>query len=664
MTNPPPLDQSLQARHRRAMFVAAGVVAALFIVYEIVERFWLQGFDVGTLHLLHRVRGVTVALIAAALVGWLIVRASPSLLVRPPHAAASTQGERPTRQQRERNFARWFIVMRWIAVLVAIVLAYLVVRVLHLLPEQVWWPLVVVIIVTAILNLAYMYLQRLNPLPRFLLPMQAYGDLVILTLLLHLSGGVENPLSPLMLFHVIIAGIVLSRAHCYAVATTGSVLFALLASGEATGVLPHYSLEIFPHYEAEHLPHAAHQPMYVISHVSLHAVILFLAAYFVSTLGERMRQDETQLADLAEQAMAHRKLVEQALETTETGLCVCNRQADPYWTNQRWRTWFQGTSVDTVAKRCGCDDDAPARQALHDGQRRTIEVTLPAGENDAGPRIFQITTAPLSGKDGQPSHVVSLAHDVTEQHELQSRLIRAGKLAAVGELAGQVAHEVNNPIAIISAKARLLIEDDAQQMPTKVREELAKIAELADRVAQIAQGLLSYCRPSPATRQPIDVRQPIRSAIHTIDHRARNLSIVIDDQLPDVMPTVHANAGEIQQVFLNLLLNALDAMPDGGRLTITGERRNGDAADASPPQLVLSVADTGVGIPETIQEQVFEPFYTTKTDGKGTGLGLSICAGLIRSHGGRIHLKSEPGDGAKVFVELPIDADRENRTNA
>ncbi|MEX0653468.1 MAG: ATP-binding protein [Phycisphaeraceae bacterium] len=655
MTHAPLTQHDLRSRRRWAMLIAAVLVAMTFVGYEIVERLWLQGLDVQTLHLLHRIRGVAMSLIAAALVGWLVLRVSPPLLTTSPHTDAWTQDERPTPEQRERNYARWFIIMRWIAVLVALVLAYLVVRVLNLLPGQVWWPLIFTIAVLAGLNLVYMFLQRLSPLPRFLLPMQAYGDLVLLTLLLHFSGGVENPLSPLMLFHVIIAGVVLSRGHCYAVAATGSMLFALLAAGETTGMLTHYSLEIFPHHEASHLPHAAHQPLYVASHVSLHAVILFLAAYFVSTLGERMRHDERQLGAFAEQAFAHRQLVEQALETTETGLCVCNRQAEPYWTNQRWRAWFGDEPIDAAAARCGCDEEAPARQSLHDGQRRVIELKLPSGGRGKKPRIFQITTAPLSGKQGQASHVVSLARDVTEQHEMQAQMIRAGKLAAVGELAGQVAHEVNNPIAIISAKARLLLEDDQVPMPEKVRQELIKITELSDRVAQIAQGLLSYCRPSPATRQPLDLRLPIRSALRTVDHRARNLGIVIEDRLADDLPAVHANANEIQQVFLNLLLNALDAMPEGGRLTITGELRNGASDGASSTRVILSVADTGSGIPQAIQEQVFEPFYTTKSEGKGTGLGLSICAGLVRSHGGHLHLQSEPHQGTQVFVELPVE---------
>lgn len=622
-------------------------VVAVFLGYELAERLWLADLDADRLHLLHRLRGVTASVLAAAIVGWLLLRAAPPLAEQWTRTETFSHVDHPSRDQRRRAYAGWFILLRWMALLVAVAFVLPLARALDLLPAEVWWPLLVTFAALTGLNVVYLVLLRRPRVPSTLLPMQAYGDLVVLAILLHLTGGVETPLAPLMLIHVIIAGIVLSPRHCLAVAGVGSLLFAGLAAGEAGGVLRHHALAIFPHDDAA--LHAAEQPLYVTTHVLLHAVILFLTAGFVSTLGRRIRRDEKQLVAFADDAVAHRQLVEQALETTETGLCVCNRDGSIVWTNERWRAWFGTANADEVARRCRCAVGSPAEQALADGHRHVTEVTWPTEPH----RVYQITTAPLGGQ-GQPSHVVSLARDITEQQAIQARMLRAGKLAAVGELAGQVAHEVNNPIAIISAKARLLLEDDREPMPDKFRQELVKISDLADRVAQIAQGLLSYCRPSPATRQLLDVATPIRQALRTVDHRARNLHVTIDDQLPDHLPPLRANAGELQQLFLNLLLNALDAMPDGGELTISAESAQLDGN----ARLTVCVADTGHGIDEAIQEQVFEPFYTTKSDGKGTGLGLSICAGLVRSHSGRIYLHSAPGQGTRIYVELPVDEEQ------
>jgi two-component system, NtrC family, sensor kinase len=260
--------------------------------------------------------------------------------------------------------------------------------------------------------------------------------------------------------------------------------------------------------------------------------------------------------------------------------------------------------------------------------------------------------------------VVALARDVTEEHAAQARVVRAERLAAVGELAGQVAHEVNNPIAIISAKARLLLRDGHDVLPPKAAQEIGKIAELADRVARIAQGLLSYCRPAPGARVPLDVRLPIRRALAYVEARARGDGVLIHDELPERLPPLYANAAELEQVFLNLFLNALDAMPGGGRLRVSAtigatlppgalRAASADGGDRTAEALTVSVGDTGAGIPPGILTRVFEPFLTTK-GGKGSGLGLSICQGIVRSHGGEIDVGNAAGGGTVVTLTLPL----------
>jgi len=129
--------------------------------------------------------------------------------------------------------------------------------------------------------------------------------------------------------------------------------------------------------------------------------------------------------------------------------------------------------------------------------------------------------------------------------------------------------------------------------------------------------------------------------------------VVVQDELPETLPPVKANAQELEQVFLNLLLNALDAMPKGGRLKVSAATT---ALRDEQPAVAVAVADTGVGIPETIRDRIFEPFFTTKQEGRGTGLGLSICLGLVRSHGGEIEVESEPGRGSRFTIKLPVDA--------
>jgi signal transduction histidine kinase len=652
----------------RALLAAFAAVVLLFVVYEAVERMWLAAVDLELLHALRRARVAAAALVAVGVASWLIFREGPPVIAAGMLPGEETRGGAMAKAEKQFHYARWFILMRWIAVVVATIAIFVTVEVAGLLPQHVGPSLGVLIVLLTILNLGYAIYLRHCGAHTALLVVQVYADVVVLILLLHFSGGIENPMTSLLLLHVIIAGIVLGRTHAYLVATTASVLFGAMAWAEGVGLLPHYTLTVFPHHHVDGITlHAAHDLLYVGSRVALHIIVLLLVAYFTTTLVERIRQDESEMEALAASARAQAQMLERALDTTGTALCLCDRDLRPYWSNARWTEW------QSAAPELCCGVDAPGSAALatlEDGEVRRTEIRIGAlAPVDA--RVFDVTTAPLCERDGTISHVVTLARDVTEQHAAQARAARAERLAGVGELAGQVAHEVNNPIAIISAKARLLLRDGRHQLPLRAGEEVGKIAELADRVARIAQGLLSYCRPAPGLRQPVDARLPVRRALAYIESRAHAAGVNIVDTMPEQLPVVQANAAELEQVFLNVFLNALDAMPNGGTLAVgaramsvsaaaafaatRGTAEGGWAADALRGAVVIEVTDTGTGIDPAFRERVFEPFLTTK-GGNGTGLGLSICQGIVRSHGGDISLASEPGRGTRVAISLPATA--------
>ena len=641
-----------------SLVLALTAVALIFIVYEIVEQTWLADTDRQVLHRLHIARGIGSSVVAAVLAGWIIFRNAPPLL-----ASVATEEEWVEQaafglQKSEVNYAAWFIRMRWIAVVVAATLVITCVRIVPLLPGTLLWPLLLTLGALAASNVCYMLVSARGDWDRWFLQVQIYGDLVALTVLLHFSGGIENPLSVIMLLHVIIGGIILARWQCYMVAVVGSILFGLLALLEAAHVVEHYTLEIIPHVASdERIQHAAHEPLYVSVRVVLQSSLLFLAAYFVTAVTARLRMHEVQLKHMATRALAESQLLERSLDTTGAALRVLGPDLQPRWSNTRWQAWFgpRGSGSSMIERLDGAE--SAARQTFRDGRTRQTELegdengTRGSDDPRGDARCFQITTAPLRDSAGSVHQVVELAQDITEQKRTQSQLIRAGQFAAVGELAGQVAHEVNNPIAIIGAKSRLLLSDQRDEMSDSIAEELGKIIDLSDRVARIAQGLLSYCRTSGAARTPLDIRIPVRTALAMIEQPANSTGVRILASLPDDLPCVHANQQEMEQVFLNLLLNALDAMPDGGTLTIAArhELSPGDGGGA----VTVVVEDTGCGVPSSARDHVFRPFFTTKKLGRGTGLGLPICQGLIASHGGKITPTSQEGQGTQVTVTLP-----------
>ncbi len=584
-------------------------------------------------------------------------RIEQKMSARTTENALSSNGSIPeirlSVDQHEIDYFWWFILLRWIAVGAATALTIIAVYGMNLLPPESGLPLIAVVTCLAALNAVYSLLYRKGRGTAAMTALQAYADLVLLTVLIHFSGGIENPLVLLMIFHVIIAGITLSRRQCFTVAGVATLLFAVLAWAEATGFVAHYTLRLVPHYEeAGHVAHAAHDPVYVASFTGLQGAILFLTALFVTALSERLRQKEHELGILARRALTQRQLLERSLETTGTALYVCDSDLHPILTNSRWDLWSEQIQSDEQLREGFFGEDSPCRLTLESGRIRVTEIgatpstSLLAIESNA--TTFQTTTAPLLDRDEKITHIVQLVQDITDRKNAQAQLMRAGQLAAVGELAGQVAHEVNNPIAIINTKARLLVSDHREGMADRTAEELEKIIRLSDRVAGIAQGLLSFSRPSGAARGRINIESPIRRALAMVEQRADNAGIEISDEIPEQLSPVYANEQEIEQVFLNLFLNGIDAMPSGGRLTISASMH-----EDKPSEVQFVVSDTGTGMSAGVRARIFEPFFTTKPEGKGTGLGLSICHGLIQNNGGIIDVDSSVGGGTRVSIRLP-----------
>ena len=256
------------------------------------------------------------------------------------------------------------------------------------------------------------------------------------------------------------------------------------------------------------------------------------------------------------------------------------------------------------------------------------------------------------GRRTEPLARACVVREVTEVRRLEKSFAQAARLASLGELAGNVAHEVNNPIGIIGAKAPLLLSGKIE-VPPKVARELGKMIEQCDRIGRLTRGLLDYCRPALEQREAVDVHDPLSKAVSLVSTKATRQGIQVVQELCDPAPMVSGSANELQQVFLNLCLNAVDALAEGGQITI--ETRTDGRLPDGQRAATISFTDTGPGVPDSIRDRIFEPFFTTKFGKGGTGLGLAICYGLVvNAHGGEIRLESPPGRGARFVVRLPL----------
>ncbi len=228
--------------------------------------------------------------------------------------------------------------------------------------------------------------------------------------------------------------------------------------------------------------------------------------------------------------------------------------------------------------------------------------------------------------------------------QAQEQLIRTEKLASVGKLAAGVAHELNNPLGGILLYANILLTT-LKNSPEA--EAVQRVASEAERCRHIVQGLLEFSRQTHLDCRPVDIRRVIESTLRLVNEQTLFNKITVHKNFPEDLPLVMADKLQIQQVLLNILINAAEAMQGHGELTLSAEY------DAQKKRVLVHIADTGPGMPKGVKERIFDPFFTTKPVGKGTGLGLAIVYGILRKHGGTITVDSEPGKGSTFTFTLP-----------
>jgi signal transduction histidine kinase len=231
---------------------------------------------------------------------------------------------------------------------------------------------------------------------------------------------------------------------------------------------------------------------------------------------------------------------------------------------------------------------------------------------------------------------------------MTQQLWQASKLATMGELAASVAHELNNPLATISLHAEVLVGQLAADDPN--RRSLLVIEQEVERMASLVSNLLLFSRRSHQQISTIDIGEELQNSLQFIHYHLRSHSITVATDFAGDMPSVQADRQQLRQVFLNLLTNASDAMPQGGSLTVRARKHsleNGSAA------VIIEFSDSGIGIEPEDVPKLWEPFFTTKSEGKGTGLGLPICRRTVEEHGGTIDIESLPGKGTTVRIILP-----------
>lgn len=287
--------------------------------------------------------------------------------------------------------------------------------------------------------------------------------------------------------------------------------------------------------------------------------------------------------------------------------------------------------------------------ALAGQHHAAVTVMLPRRQGEPVRSVWAIAPVGRAGQAGGPIEaVVAIGQDQSKIDLLQQQIVRAERLATLGELAAGVVHELNNPLTSITVYAEYLVRKlEAQGAEQPDLEKLRRIGASAQRILRFSRDLVQYARPSGKETESVDLAAVVRQSVSICEHLVERGGIQLGVEVAADLPVIQAVAGQLEQVLINLITNAVHAVENGGRVVVRA-CTDGDGA------VRIEVADSGPGVPEADRERIFEPFYTTKLDGKGTGLGLPIVRNIVEQHRGQIAVVRSDLGGASFRVTLPI----------
>ncbi len=383
-----------------------------------------------------------------------------------------------------------------------------------------------------------------------------------------------------------------------------------------------------------------------------HAAVAFEGAHLYSALAEKVQEVE-----------ALRDFNESILQSSRVGILVADPDGRVMRVNRAFETLFGAPYQELLGLALA--EVMPAGVfAMSSGGNGSRRDALPSEgvrfyrsslrTRDGRRLLVNLTHSALVGADGGPRGRVITVDDVTEQVLREEEMQRRERLASIGMLASGIAHEVNTPLTGISSYTQMLLEKRRPDDPEYSI--LKKIEQQTFRASGIASSLLNFSRQADTDYQPLNVAEMIGETLQLFEPHLKGRRIELERSIKGPLPRVHGNRGRLQQVLMNLLLNAVDAMPQGGTMKVE--------ASAMADRVRIEVSDTGVGIPPEHLEKIYDPFFTTKPRGQGTGLGLSVSYGIVGEHSGTLKAESTPGEGSRFVVSLPAADTMERRMPA
>jgi len=466
---------------------------------------------------------------------------------------------------------------------------------------------------------------------------QIVWDLLLVTTLILVTGGVNSPYAFLYFLSIISASVLLARSESYYTASLCVILYGAILDFQYYGRLSQLGLDP--------LPAQVHGAGYIFYLIFLYCTSFYLTAFLAGNLSERARRSESALQEKAIDYDELERLNSSIVSTIDSGLLTINQEARIRVFN-RHAELLTGISQREAYNR-ELSEVFPGLSHFADARFGVVQGEFEHLDQGGEQMLLSFKSVPLTGKDGGVLGAILDLRDLTQIKRMTEELKRADRLAAIGELSARMAHEIRNPLAAISGSVQLVAL--RQWVDDKDKRLFSIIIRETDRLDGLLRDFLFYAKPTPPTKVALPLRQMIAELSPLLSQDPRLEGVSIENGVPEEIVVVF-DRDQCKQVFWNLLVNGAEAILGAGRLVIKADLQRA-AGPGDRDQVLIRVTDSGQGMSLANAKKVFDPFFTTKKG--GTGLGLATVYRIVEAHGGRITVASEEGHGTTISLYLP-----------
>ena len=467
---------------------------------------------------------------------------------------------------------------------------------------------------------------------------QIMSDHFFLVCLIYFAGGIENPFIVYFLFHAIIGGIFLEKKYSYLQALFATSLFALLLILEYYSLVPHQPLQIFSAFR--YSDELWHSEVYILCVFFALVSTIFISVYFVTSLMDRLRKSRGDV--LFEVRSTLENMAEGVIFIDPSDkVTMCNREIEKVWKVKSGEILNKSLNDEQIPYVGGVASKIVERFKKGKETLQYQEVKTKEG-------FIYNTYSAVFDPAGKYWGTVLTSHDITERKKLEQQLLHSERLATIGEMSAKVAHEIRNPLSSISLNTELLYDEiskgnveeksDAENLIQSILNEVDTLTEMSDVYLRFARFPRLDTKPASVNTILIEL-----SKFFSKERVQRGITLK-ESYAPD-LPLILLDANQIKQAFLNILKNSFEAMPEGGKLSISTRLKDNC--------IEVWITDTGSGISKEDIQRVFDPFYSVKAD--GTGLGLALTMKTVEGHHGEIICKSTIGKGTTIVISFPVE---------